>query len=240
MLHYLSHNKCGRKIHLEGIPYNVGHLFKEGEDSFTSTVFELLFYLPSDLLWKIITDSCYQPVLPATSGPMLSFEFWPHWNPIGTQNELFVEPDLFIEFEEFHLIIEAKRHDYSDTQSRDQWRKEVQSYLNEFPEKERKPLYLLAVAGLKSGAEVQEPIIDIDPEFPVRIGFTRWKQIRNSVQSMKHQFLKDREKGAAGVPAILNSLLLAFRIHGFSSGDLLNTMPDHFKISNKTVPLFEN
>jgi LPXTG-motif cell wall-anchored protein len=53
--------------------------------------------------------------LPFNSGRLLSFDFWPHWDKTGTDNTNYVEPDLFIKFDEFDVIIEAKVKDVTYT-----------------------------------------------------------------------------------------------------------------------------
>ena len=52
----------------------------------------------------------------------MSEEFWPNWDPEGTDNINRVTPDLFMRFANFDLIVEAKRWD-SFQQSSDQWKK---------------------------------------------------------------------------------------------------------------------
>ncbi|RYY41657.1 MAG: hypothetical protein EOO08_00570 [Chitinophagaceae bacterium] len=217
----------------------MGRLFKTEEDSFTSSIFELLTYLPKDILWEVLTAASsvyHEQHLPAKPSPLLSFEFWPHWNPDSTENVNFVEPDLLLEFEDYHIIVEAKRDDFGETQWRGQWEKEVTSYCNQYQETFRKDVYLLAVAGLRPGQERQQAIkVDVLERF-VPVSFTRWKDIRNVVLEITARVAKEPISVYSGVLHVLNSLLLAFRVHGFSSALLLNTLPQSYQINYTNLP----
>ena len=109
------------------------------EDELTSSVFSLLKYLPGDVLHTILKTSL-PDCLP--DGYILHrFKFWPHWDPKGTGNLNRVEPDLFLEFENkeeskpLHVIVEAKRWDKKQQNSR-QWERNAQAYYNEYATKE--------------------------------------------------------------------------------------------------------
>ena len=83
------------------------------EDSKTSAVFENVMLLPDNVFWYILRQSCFSnDMMPIHLGLLLSYEFWPHWDRTGTDNTNYVEPDLFLEFELFDVIIEAKYGDY--------------------------------------------------------------------------------------------------------------------------------
>ena len=125
------------------------------EDSITSSVFDTLLLLPDELFWEILKSSCYDnDSLPPEAGKIEYYEFWPHWDSEGTENEKHVEPDLYIQFEKFDIIIEAKKE--YNLQSKVQWEKEVVSYMNEYAENE-KSAYLIAIDGIlnEESEEVQ-------------------------------------------------------------------------------------
>lgn len=85
------------------------HHKETNEDPKTSAVFENLMLLPDNVFWHLMRQSCFSNTdMPITSGRLLSYDFWPHWDRTGTDNTNYVEPDLFIRFEEFDVIIEAK------------------------------------------------------------------------------------------------------------------------------------
>ncbi len=79
------------------------------EDFKTYVTIGQLRYLPADLFWNLLRASSVSPkLLPATAGRLEAFEMWPSWDPTGTGNTKRVEPDVFIRFSRFDLIIEAK------------------------------------------------------------------------------------------------------------------------------------
>lgn len=212
--------------------------FKGEEDSLASSVFERLLYLPVDMFWRILVTSCYNPTLPKSPGKIINYSFWPHWNPNGTVNSRYVEPDIFIQFEKFHLIIEAKLNDFADTQRLDQWQKEVISYYSHFASEERAPLYFLAIAGLTSGHIVQPKIEIPSHEISLPVNFTRWRRILKEIKLIQHEIAKDDHHKTSGVSGILKDLILAFRLHGFVTGELFNSMPLEIKINKGYVPKF--
>src|SRR5438552_1575411 len=101
------------------------------EDSLMAAVFSHLLHLPFTIFWHILRDACYGTGLPAVVGEPKIIALWPKWDPQGTRNSSYVEPDLFLRFEDFDLIIEAKRWDQG-MQSRNQWEDQLTAYANEY------------------------------------------------------------------------------------------------------------
>ena len=102
-------------------------------------VFGRLLYLPSELVWRIIRESCSTKVADEfqEAGKIQSYEFWPRYdvkNKEGVKtadNRKYVEPDVVIHFSEFTLIIEAKAKDNQNyVQTKEQWTNELHSYRN--------------------------------------------------------------------------------------------------------------
>src|SRR5881227_2646233 len=90
----------------------LGKYIKHCEDSLTCSVLPHLLHLPFELFWQILHNACFTGALPAQVGePVSDIEFWPKWDPEGTPNNTYVEPDVFIRFPRFDLIIEAKYGD---------------------------------------------------------------------------------------------------------------------------------
>lgn len=56
MLHLIYSNKAGRNFN-SNPEVNWKALFKASEDSFTSSIFGLLLYLPAQQFWDIIVNS---------------------------------------------------------------------------------------------------------------------------------------------------------------------------------------
>ena len=117
--------------------------FKTCEDSLTSCIFDLLKYLPSELFWRILKGSLYFDNLPTNCGEISEIKFWPKWNSEGTDNSKFVEPDLFLQCDDFNVIIEAKREN-ENQQCEKQKENQLISYFNEFDKK----VFYIQVGGL--------------------------------------------------------------------------------------------
>ena len=120
------------------------------EDEKTSIIIGTLLHLPTTLMLKIIFDAVEDKplVLKDETCERLQKlpEFWPHWSAVGTTNGSFVEPDVFMRFGSFDLIIEAKRNDDKTSQYSDQLNNELIAYGNEY-EKGNKEVYLIALGG---------------------------------------------------------------------------------------------
>ena len=121
------------------------------EDSLTSCIFDILFLLPKQLCWEIVrkavraTPQNTEQEMPTKVGRLLHYAFWPKWSPKDTQNVNYVEPDVFIRFSEFDVIIEVKRYE-EGLQNSTQWEKEIIAYRNEYGH--CKKLYFIALGGL--------------------------------------------------------------------------------------------
>ena len=69
MLHVINKNKPSKNSQCE---LSWHQIFRDTEDTLTSFVFERLFYLPVDLMWRIIRESCFSnDYLPRESGMLL-------------------------------------------------------------------------------------------------------------------------------------------------------------------------
>jgi hypothetical protein len=85
--------------------------FEGYEDLLTATVFERLFYL-SQSTWEALFDCLLTHAgvdrQAADLGALKDYEFWPTWSAIGGGRK---EPDVYVQFKEADLIVEAKRWD---------------------------------------------------------------------------------------------------------------------------------
>lgn len=102
------------------------------EDSLTSSVFERLALLSDENLWWVLRNACDKQALAATPlpdnvGKLEKIEFWPSWKPDSQleRNSSRVEPDVFLRFEQYDIIVEAKRHDFTQSQNIEQWQNEL-------------------------------------------------------------------------------------------------------------------
>lgn len=122
--------------------------FSPSEDTLTSSVIGILQYLSGDLFWRALRDSCGEKAnIEEDSGELLKIFFWRRFLPDEEVNVNHVEPDVYCEFENFNIIIEAKKGD-AIGQDETQWRKEIISYTKEI-ECDKK-LYLVALGGNNS------------------------------------------------------------------------------------------
>ncbi len=62
------------------------------------------------LIWYVFPRFlvCFADNLKKVAENIEDYQFWPHCTPTGTTNNTFVEPDVFIRFQLFNVIIEAK------------------------------------------------------------------------------------------------------------------------------------
>ena len=120
------------------------NIFKLNEDFLTAAVFSRLLYLPSDVISALLLP----PELDLTLGEVKESNFWPSWtvrsrNAVATR----VEPDVYIQFENVDLIVEAKIND-DPCQTPEQWAQEWAAWHQGEYSNRKKQVYLLAIGGL--------------------------------------------------------------------------------------------
>lgn len=213
MLQAILLNKAGRSINSSEVHWRL--LFTSSEDSLTSTIFGTLLYLPRELFWRILHNATYHCTLPNIENKIESIEYWPHWKANNSHNSNYIEPDIFIRTINFDLIIEAKRNDF-DQQNKNQWINEIQGYLNEYS-KDEKAVFLLAIGGIR---DESIETIAIDGK-EIKVLKCRWTRILNEIKLIKNEFEKDENSIAniESVSAILDDLIIGFRIHGYATGE---------------------
>lgn len=208
--------------------------FKVCEDSLTATVFDLLKYLPSEILWSILKRSLYFQKLPEISGEILEFTYWTKWDAKETSNYRHVEPDLFIRFNEFDVIIEAKRYN-ENQQKEDQISNEIQAYHNEFGE-ENKDLYFVQVGGLLNLEEVQDRLLNGKRIVLCKSDWTKLlDQIvfeKNRIESINYSHINSYKR-------IFEDLIKGFEIHGFFKKLWLESLDTSFITPQSPKNLFE-
>lgn len=131
------------------------------EDFKTYQTIGILQYLPADLFWALIRSSVANPAdLPLLSGEIIQIDLWPKWTDIeGTKATNYVEPDVFIRFENFDCIIEVKKTD-GNGQRPDQWDDQIIAYGNTYPD-ETKLIYIVLGGNqdLSNGYRAIYPIV---------------------------------------------------------------------------------
>jgi hypothetical protein len=188
------------------------------EDSLTAVVFTHLLHLPSEVFWRILRNACYTTHLPENPGEPLQVDAWPKWGPTGTGNHSYVEPDVFMRFSDFHLIIEAKRWD-DGQQNPEQWRRELIAYANEYGEK---PVRMIALGGIWT-TDDEEVIASAEaerPELRCPVHMCRWERLLGECQRMRKEILglKFRSSQTQAHQRVLADVIDLFGWHGFQTG----------------------
>jgi len=162
-----------------------------------------MLHLPDKYFWRLLRGACYSDDLPAKNCTIEQVSFWPKWSAAGTGNTKYVEPDVFIRFASFDLIIEAKRRD-DNQQEKDQWKDQIESYRSQWLVCEDKELYLLALGGIRD--ERTECVNG------VQVCKARWSALLDQILLMGSQPMSDAD---AVVIRILDDLELALQLHGY-------------------------
>lgn len=184
--------------------------FKVCEDSLTSTVFDLLKYLPIEIFWNILKKSLYHQKLPLHSGEILEFSYWSKWNADKTYNMKYIEPDLFIRFEVFDVIIEAKRNN-ENQQSTKQILNEIKSYYNEFGE-EKKELYFIQLGGLYDLKDTEDAYINNEK---VVICKSDWTKLLDQIVFENNKINALEYSQTNSYKRIFEDLIKGFEMHSF-------------------------
>lgn len=208
MLHAIYNNK---------IPSELRERFKVSEDSQTSSIFGTLLCLPTELIWKLLSDSCLDGDILIQCGKLREFDFWPRWK----DNSRHVEPDLFLRFEYADIIVEAKRFDTKQQNYR-QWKKEFLAYLNEYGE-DNKTVFIVAMGGIRN-IETEELVSDYENEKRTcKVFKLKWQKLLNQTKKIYDQLHAQQHiiNNLDAILRILKTLILAFQIHGYLSQNLL-------------------
>ena len=175
------------------------------EDPKTSTIFELLLCFPDNYLWDIIYNAIMDKrELPKYVGNLCNYIFWPKWDKEGTTNSIYVEPDLFLRFNEVDIIIEAKRSD-NVGQDKNEWYRELRTYYNEYSAPRK--VILIAVGGNKDVYREQLYINSFGSHYIYKCS---WLSLLISVQKVKSTADKKLE---SNIVRLCNTLVLGFRMH---------------------------
>lgn len=219
MINAIRYNKVKRGI------------FKSNEDSLTSFVFEKLLYLPLELFKYILVNSVKDDMENIDFTSLNEIIFWPHWKSEGTDNKKHVEPDIFLRFDTYDLIIEAKRYD-DYQQDVYQWKKEIRGYLNEY-EEENKKIVFIALGGINKYKT--EKITVKDSVFNVYK--CRWASILSNIKLVKSKIELSSEVLNSSIPTInvLNDLIIGFGIYGFSTADWFENFNYQKRINNESI-----
>lgn len=186
---------------------------KQNEDLKTSSSIGLLQYLPDDLFWNIMRNSCIG-FNTKDFGKIESFNFWAHTDATHTTNDQLVEPDVWIETEKYDVIIEAKIGDIVG-QTKGQWAKEIQSIINEQNNNDSsKPIILIALGGNEN--------MQNDEVMDCPIYKASWYNLLNAVVSER-----DAQKINSNICRILDDVIELFARQGVMTVTWLNSLPKY-------------
>ena len=189
--------------------------FEPSEDSLTSSVFGLLQYLPAQTMWDLLRQSCgNSSSLPKESGELQNIYFWPDWSAVGKDipNKYKVQPDIFCKFDEFDLIIEAKKDDQSG-QNEQQWINEINAYMNEYNNRENK-LIFFAIGGNKT---FKSQIISTRGGEQYVFSASWQCLLSNVIDELKKKYSNQEQR-------ILSDIIFAFEKHDFFGMELIKTL----------------
>ncbi len=181
--------------------------FVPNEDTLTSSIFQLLTYLPQELLWKIIGHCIGQKRILPRFNELEKIEFWPHWQ--KDKRNGFVEPDVFLSFRNLDIIVEVKWG--NNKQDKDQWKRELKAYLKEFGRTKR--VLLLAIGGIKNN---EDELLNIRKE-SYEILKCRWLDLLNTIYFFKSNIDFEQNYNLQ-IARIIDDLILSFEMHGFFVG----------------------
>ncbi|MCQ2262862.1 MAG: hypothetical protein MJZ70_01125 [Bacteroidales bacterium] len=184
---------------------------KKNEDFKTSSSIGLLQYLPDDIFWRILRNSCVG-FNTKDFGKIESFNFWAHTDATDTTNNQLVEPDVWIETEKYDVIIEAKIGDIVG-QTKGQWAKEIQSIINEQNNNDSsKPIILIALGGNEN--------MQNDEVMDCPIYKASWYNLLNAIVNERNN---QDENG--NVCRVLDDVIEMFARQGVMKIDWFNTLP---------------
>lgn len=204
---------------------------KKNEDLKTSSSIGLLQYLPDDVFWKIMRKSCKDSKdFPAKDfGKIKSFIFWQHNDPTGTRNKNYVEPDVWIETENYDVIIEVKEKDEKSTypQSKEQWEDQIQSVKNEQNKSnDVKPIVLIALGG---NEKMRQEWVSNCPVYKAS-----WYDLLNAIVKVKE------EQNTNGfVCRVLDDVIGWFARQGVMKIQWMNTLPQS-DVNERVLDLWRN
>ena len=205
MLKAILHSKAGRIGHSQGESVRWKDLFESREDLLTSTFFERFSYLSDDIQTSILAGWFGKET--ATSfGPLENAKFWPSYTLKTEDSNNRVEPDLLLEFRSANILVEVKPPE-GGRQHLEQWKREVQSYLD--TKDSKKPLYFLAIGQIrKSEADTWLP--ELRREFPELAGARalNWQKVADLLRSYTEGHLVTRTADQRIIDDIFEGLSL--------------------------------
>ncbi len=188
------------------------------EDSLTAAVFTHLLHLPCEEWWPILRGSCFTGTLPERPGEPEAVEYWPKWSAKDTDNASYVEPDVFLRFTDFDLIIEAKRWD-DGMQTRKQWESEHRAYANEYGSDGR-PVRMIALGGIHGTEDETLKLSGSGHSGSCTVHMSQWGRLLTQCKERRRELALVSGSNAtkAAWVRVLDDLIDLCGWHGFSTG----------------------
>lgn len=188
--------------------------FRPSEDTLTSSVIGLLQFLPDELFWFFLRQSCGKTSqLPESIGNINGVHFWDRWNAEGTHNSTYVEPDVWIDAESYCVIIEAKKQD-GYGQYMNQWENEIKAFVNEWGVDEKKIVFV-ALGGNES---LKDCVCQVEKN-DYTIHTASWFNLLHAITL----YQKSMETSGQ-MKRVLSNVVEAFFKHGYVDVEWLTTL----------------
>ncbi len=228
MLQAVLHGKIRENLKPAGEVENWRDVYCGCEDFLTAAVFSRLTYLPVSCFWSIFTSATGQTAsadFTESVARLCERRFWPNWTlPDGNR----VQPDVYLEFEDIAVIVEAKLEaETGQTQNAEQWAREICAYRNSSTT--RALVFFWAIGGLgkdpgaslKRLSEETKLILETagaDP--PHFFAGCSWGQLLDAVLSLI--------EGPAEGPGnfLKEDLMAALDLHGIRRWTWISDLPE--------------
>ncbi|MES1936767.1 hypothetical protein C27AD_10476 [Salinisphaera hydrothermalis C27AD] len=151
-------------------------VYRDLEDHLTAAVFARLSYLPTDVFWLVLSRALDDMPTLFNQQPRLErITFWPRYS---DGEDSYIEPDVLLEFDDFDVIVEAKRYDNTEPQTRQQVQAEIDSYRREHAKEKR--VYCMLVSG-----NAEDDVYQV--EGIAGLVQTTWLELRHAARYARHQ-----------------------------------------------------
>lgn len=163
-----------------------------------------------------------------------------------------VEPDVFIRFSDFDIIIEAKRYN-ENQQHRQQLENQTIAYYNEYAD-EGRDLYYIKLGGLWNKEQEDDFIYELENKISysddgqefistrkikIPIGKTTWTIMLDSVISERRIFSQNGVSFINSYVRILDDMVTGFEMHGFYRKQLIKELRSP-RITSIDFPYFSS
>lgn len=233
------------------------------EDFLTASVVGRMTYLPGDIFWRLVKCSALHCHLNKYAGGLEHIEFWPNWPLPERMKNLgkYRQPDVFLRFEEFDVIVEAKRDD-NLSQNHIQWSEQILSYLSKrnIEGEEKRPIVFWVLGGM--GTQLTEEVVNnefyklmdiVSDEYPsenIKLAVSLWGNILSCLLDLQHYLTEELRKNFSLISPydrrhilkIVDDIIEALRLHGIKEWHFLSETAVYWKghkLSDQSLKAFD-